>query len=514
MRDADHILDDVGGFGRYQIMLTVWCSLCSLLCGMHVMGNFFITIEPIGECPCGEDVCTEPCTNPGGDWCLNTTRAFSLPIEFKGCDPPGWAGPTVPSTFFFGWFFGGLICGRLSDKIGRCRLSFVLLIVGSAVYFAGTFTKSLEMYYGFSALRGFNVGGLTLTSYVLGVEMIHSKHACYVGSAVLGAFAVGCVFLVPLAYLLPDWKDFCRLISCFSLPLLLFYPFLHESTRWLASSGEDDRAIEIYKKIAKVNGVAYSGEGGEESPQEAGRPPVEAVAFRELFSFPEIRRRTLVMLISWFTVALTYYGLNFAAGDLGGDLYMNAAVIAAVELPTYILQGWAVEYKYLGRKRTGVGSFVVAAVCCALFPLLRAMGMDVLAKLFAFAGKFAITSAFSVVYIWAADLFPTDIRVSGMGACTAVARVGALIAAYVAKASTTGALAGFGTLSAICAVLCLSLPETQGAEPPDTLEELRRGMTRHATLESASSMSSLNAINEEGNLQDIDILSEEEPTAC
>jgi hypothetical protein len=51
------------------------------------------------------------------------------------------------------------------------------------------------------------------------------------------------------------------------------------------------------------------------------------------------------------------------------------------------------------------------------------------AKLIIFlAGKFAITIAFTVVYVFTAELFPTELRHSMLGTCSMVGRIGSIIA--------------------------------------------------------------------------------------
>ena len=51
------------------------------------------------------------------------------------------------------------------------------------------------------------------------------------------------------------------------------------------------------------------------------------------------------------------------------------------------------------------------------------------AKLIVFlAGKFAITIAFTVVYVFTAELFPTELRHTMLGTCSMVGRIGSIIA--------------------------------------------------------------------------------------
>ena len=50
-----------------------------------------------------------------------------------------------------------------------------------------------------------------------------------------------------------------------------------------------------------------------------------------------------------------------------------------------------------------------------------------MAKLLSFMGKFAISGSFCIVYIFAAELFPTEVRCIGIGFCSMMGNLGGLI---------------------------------------------------------------------------------------
>ncbi|KAH3727337.1 hypothetical protein DPMN_053269 [Dreissena polymorpha] len=47
-------------------------------------------------------------------------------------------------------------------------------------------------------------------------------------------------------------------------------------------------------------------------------------------------------------------------------------------------------------------------------------------------GKFGISAAFAIIYVWSAELFPTLVRSSGMGSSSMMARVGGMVCPYIA----------------------------------------------------------------------------------
>ena len=63
-----------------------------------------------------------------------------------------------------------------------------------------------------------------------------------------------------------------------------------------------------------------------------------------------------------------------------------------------------------------------------LHPLLIALAL---------IGKCCITGAFDTIYVWSAEIYPTVVRNSGMGSSSAVARVGSMLAPYIAKSVGT-----------------------------------------------------------------------------
>ncbi|KAK7072771.1 hypothetical protein SK128_009599 [Halocaridina rubra] len=89
-------------------------------------------------------------------------------------------------------------------------------------------------------------------------------------------------------------------------------------------------------------------------------------------------------------------------------------------------------------------------------------------------GKFGIAAAFAIVYVYSAEIFPTEYRSVGIGACSMCARVGGILAPFIASTAdiyTPLPLLIFGALSIASGCLVILLPETVGCNLPQTLQE-------------------------------------------
>ncbi|KAL4233212.1 hypothetical protein ACF0H5_007896 [Mactra antiquata] len=182
-------------------------------------------------------------------------------------------------------------------------------------------------------------------------------------------------------------------------------------------------------------------------------------------------------------VSMVYYGVTMNSGNLGGSFYLNFLLMGVAELPGYLV-GIAVLNR-IGRRYANAGSLIVSGIAClATMPtvLLARESQNHLQPLtvaFALIGKAGASMAFGIVFLFTGELLPTVVRNAAMGTCSSAARIGAMLAPYIAK---SGELIGgnfgkveplvvFGGLSILAGLLVLLLPETLNQRLPDTIEE-------------------------------------------
>ena len=90
-------------------------------------------------------------------------------------------------------------------------------------------------------------------------------------------------------------------------------------------------------------------------------------------------------------------------------------------------------------------------------------------------GKFGATGSFNIVFVYTAEMFPTEIRSTAVGTSSTCARIGGILAPQVAFLASTWKplpLLVMGGSALIGGILALFLlPETLGTALPETMED-------------------------------------------
>lgn len=183
------------------------------------------------------------------------------------------------------------------------------------------------------------------------------------------------------------------------------------------------------------------------------------------------------MIISWFVNSHVYYGLSLNVKNLGGNMYFNFVLAGLVEIPSYLLT--VVLLNWSGRRKSLFYFMMGAASSCWVCMKLQQQenvntGAQSVAAMF---GKFCISASFAVLYVYAAELFPTVIRNVGMGMTTVASRIGGILCPFVVlmgEQSRSLPMFIFACMSLVAGLIGLKLPETKGRPMPETMEDLER----------------------------------------
>ncbi|KAK7107669.1 organic cation transporter protein-like [Littorina saxatilis] len=203
--------------------------------------------------------------------------------------------------------------------------------------------------------------------------------------------------------------------------------------------------------------------------------------FSKMFTYRVLLIRNIVLFLNWFAVAMAYYGLSFTAGQLSaGSVFINFLLSVSMDFPAtgiclLLLDRW-------GRRRLHTVAMVMGGTSSLLGVLTTMVASDDLqwiTVVVAMVGKLGSSMGFILVYIYSSELFPTTVRSAGMGASSAFARLGSILASYVQQWSLQmGGNLGkslpllvFGAFSLVAGLLTFVLPETLHKDLPDTVED-------------------------------------------
>lgn len=251
-----------------------------------------------------------------------------------------------------------------------------------------------------------------------------------------------------------------------------------ESPRWLLTVGRTEEAIQVLEKAAfhnhlptasirdDVNSVytqKKDADGGEK--QHGGN-------FMDMFSTANMRNKTICICFNWIVCGLCFFGVAQFIGQMGGNIFLNVALSAAIQIPGTFVSMWLM--KTWGRRYTLISANILAGIACLLIAVLPLSSPSWIRPLLGCTGMFGLSVSFPTVYIFSGELFPTVIRNIGVGTSSMCARIGSMLAPFIAGLSEVDHWIPpliFGVIPLVGAILCYRLPETLNCKLPDTIEE-------------------------------------------
>lgn len=475
--DIEGAFNVVGKFGRFQSYCFLIFCLCQVFLALQMV---LMTI--IGATP-------EKITNSRGKIESDSNTIISEWGLFERTEVSSF----IQSLFMFGVLIGNLVFGSLADTYGRKKICNKALFLFTFTSFLTTFANN---YVALGIIRffvGIFLGGVGLISFVQCQELLGSSVWTISGCVLPAFFAIGISILAGIGSSVSDWRNVCLITSLPGFLLCLAYIPVPESPRWLYSRGKVTEAEDVMKFLAAKNGIQCRTLTLKPKPNmDDKKKGGKSYGMLSLFSPRPLMIRTLVMGFVWFTCSFVYYGLTMNAGSLSSDRFTSLALIGIVELPALFLCGFVITQPWAGRKRSLIGSLLVAGVSCA-----GVMFTDTTeavsgpkddspddtpdtgawsAKLvLALIGKLAIAFAFTTIYIYASELFPTVVRNVGMGSSSVCARIGGILAPLVPTLATISPPLPFVVFGACCFIAvctCFAIPETLNCQIPDTIEDL------------------------------------------
>lgn len=390
----------------------------------------------------------------------------------------------LQSAIFVGVTIGTLIGGVFADRKGRrtaLLLSYMLLIVA-----AGLLVSAFSYYMMAMACLMFGaVGGFSLPAMnALLVENSPSGHrgelVCL--SSVLWfageLYGAGCVwFMGEHSLPLPGapesgfhWRG-CFLLGFLPAVPVVIYAFftLQESPRFLAAQGKFREAEACIVSMAAKNGApapVFPAQDGESQaavvqtePTQDGSGWEKTLKSLQLLTRWPVNVSTAGLMILCVVCNFAYYGLIFAlpqilhdqkgARGLLGGAAVQVFIVTLFKIPGIIVALLLLRTNSVGHKTCLAVLLGLTALSSWSYPELVSVGAMTGAFSAACCLKLATSATFIILYVFVLEVYPTQIRSTGMAICTMVGRLGSISSPVVHSyaVSYAGHYAYFLTIS-------------------------------------------------------------------
>ncbi|KAH8263124.1 hypothetical protein KR044_004829 [Drosophila immigrans] len=412
-------------------------------------------------------------------WEYNTSRVWSsIVIDFDlVCDQDIY--PTVGlAALNTGGPVGVYLFGLLNDRAGR-RLSYFTCL---ATLLAGSLMTSLSKDFwtwaGSRVIVGLTIPAVYQIPFIISLELVGEKYRSFVTVMTCTFYTSGIMLLSLVTYLERDWV---RLSYITSLPFYAYFLYMFvmpESPRWLLMRGRLEEALKILERMALINGRQFPEAVHSKLEAQIRRDKLKSqkkkvanVGLMDLCRTPNMRLKTILITLSWFANETVYLGLSYYGPSLGTNQYVSFFLSAVVELPSYLCCWYFMDT--WGRRWPLSLSMMLGGVACIITVMLPDDAVDETLTLY-LVSKALLSASFLIIYPFAGELYPTQVRGIGIGASSYIGGLGLIVipfVTYLGKENLKLPLVIMGFVSVLGGMTGLRLPETLHHRLPQTIEE-------------------------------------------
>ena len=405
----------------------------------------------------------------------------------------GWQQAILTTVVFAGMMLSSGYWGKICDKYGR---KVELIMCSAFTFYFGILSSFSPTFLWMLILRGlvgFGIGGapqsITLYSEFLPTT---SRARCILMIEIF--WALGACFEVAIALFVMPHLGWRWLLAFSSLPLLVFTLlcfWLPESARYDASRGQTEAALATLRRIAKANNKPMP-LGQLRETFQFKHLKVKRGQIKDLFS-RSLRLTTVLLWFIWLANAFSYYGIVLMTTELfetKDGCHGNSDSIEGPVEPVCSLQcNMLSEKDYTDLLWTTIAEFPGLFVTLLIIECLgrrKTMSIELLLfsifvflvnictsrtilTVFLFTARAFVSGAFQAAYLYTPEVYPTATRAMGLGTCSGMARIGAIVTPFVAqvvlKISPTMTICMYGSICLVASVASLLLPyETAGKQ--------------------------------------------------
>ncbi|MGD8969517.1 MAG: MFS transporter [Anaerolineae bacterium] len=369
----------------------------------------------------------------GASWAADAMEviiiAYVIPIVVRQWSLTSAQAGLIGTAIFVGMLGGAWFWGTITDYVGR-KLGFQLTVLVDSVFgFLSALSPSYVWLLLLRAITGFGVGGTLPVDYAVFSEYLPKRNRGRYLVLLESFWAVGTIVVAGLAWLIlpaaPNvgWRI---LLAVSALPgALVFFIRRHipESPRYLLIEGREEEARRVLQQVARENGKTLNIDRLE--VQERTERITLAALWKKRYA-----RTTLMLWVGWFCISLGYYGVFIWLPGIFVErgfaflrTYQNTFLLALAQLPGYFSAAYLVER--WGRKWTLAVYLLFSGLFTYLFAVVSGLPFIVGSAMLM---SFFTLGAWGVLYAYTPELYPTEVRATGMGWASGMTRIAGAIA--------------------------------------------------------------------------------------
>lgn len=413
----------------------------------------------------------------------------------------------VASATYVGMLLGGLFCGPVCDRMGRRSVLVGGLAMNAMAGILMAFTSTPYELVLCRFVLGLGIGMIVTCLLALTSEHAPSSSRGSYLNFVSSFWTIGAIWVAVLAYEMfgrsdgdggdgRSWRLYCLINAIPSASsFIMVLCFVPESARYLGVNGKYQQATKVVNAIA--DSMGYVGDKMSEDEIKSQFPPSSISkkvynegrggpwaaiqqscrAYSNLFTNPSTRRRTIFVQGLWFFASFgtgTSLWIPRILSELlvsDNDVYLFSLLYACGSVPGILVAGWLLDKM----ERTRLLTIGFALTTCTLAGLALVVtstsssstdvNVDVEVSSSSSVSSSPVTIlilvclfhsclclSWSTLSIISAETFPTEIRSTAMGVCSATGRIAFVMVHNIApllllEKNHSHELVGLGCLS-------------------------------------------------------------------
>ena len=404
-------------------------------------------------------------------------------------------GALVAGILNVGLIIGGLGAGSSEGRLGRKYILLVGLLITSLAGFGCAAVPNVGLFALCRFLAGMGIGPVLASTAPLATELSPPKERGFVVSVANSFWTVGLIANGIWAYIVFEWLQLSWriFVAICTFPSviggILIWWLVPESPRHLALQGQYDRAARSANKIALAlgyRGALIQDTEIEHHFTDAGRRPSQIINGSLPPTFQgklregsekikrvlekDLRKPTLTIMTLWIGQWLVTIFRKLQVENL----YAHFILLNCACIPGNIAS--AVLTDRIGRNRFFTFAMLIASV--ALFgtaavvftaggdDLASQTGRIILCTSFFYA---SMTGLYTCLYVMASELFPTNVRSTGVALCSTFGRIAGVLCMYLNGAlieTPATLLAVGGAFLVVGSIISVVLPPNEMAKLP------------------------------------------------